>query len=64
MFFKGAAKAHWKQPITKAKNRMIGVFFMGLQLGLNMDDYFKSMKGTVLPSMYCGNLPSHFCTAS
>ena len=26
--------------------------------------YFKSMKGTELPSMYWGILPSHFCTAS
>ena len=26
--------------------------------------YFKSMKGTELPSMYWGNLPSHLCTAS
>ena len=26
--------------------------------------YFSSMKGTELPSMYCGILPSHFCTAS
>ena len=26
--------------------------------------YFRSMKGTELPSMYCGILPSHFCTAS
>ncbi len=26
--------------------------------------YFKSMKGTEFPSIYCGILPSHFCTAS
>ena len=26
--------------------------------------YFKSIKGTELPSIYCGILPSHFCTAS
>lgn len=26
--------------------------------------YLRSMNGTELPSMYCGILPSHFCTAS
>ena len=26
--------------------------------------YFRSMKGTALPNMYWGILPSHFCTAS
>ncbi len=45
-------------------NAVVAKMLAATTLGMGKIAYLRSMKGTELPSMYWGILPSHFWTAS